>query len=63
LNKNLAGGCGLYCGICEIYRAYKDSKELREELAKDIIVNPKRLDAKDVKQSTFMDGNMIMNGE
>jgi hypothetical protein len=34
LNKNLAGGCGLYCGICEIYRAYKDSKELREELAK-----------------------------
>lgn len=34
LNKNLVGRCGLYCGICEIYRAYKDSKELQVELAK-----------------------------
>lgn len=34
MNKNLIGRCGLYCGICEIYRAYKDSKELQEALAK-----------------------------
>jgi len=34
VNKNLAGRCGLYCGICEIYRAYKDSKKLQQELAK-----------------------------
>ena len=34
VNKNLVGRCGLYCGICEIYRAYKDSKELQEKLAK-----------------------------
>lgn len=34
VDKNLIGRCGLYCGICEIYRAYKDSKELREKLAK-----------------------------
>jgi hypothetical protein len=33
-DKNLAGRCGLYCGICEIYRAYKDSKELQARLAK-----------------------------
>jgi len=34
VDKNLIGRCGLYCGICEIYRAYKDSKELQKELAK-----------------------------
>lgn len=34
VNKNLVGRCGLYCGSCEIYRAYKDSQELRERLAK-----------------------------
>jgi len=34
VDKNLVGRCGLYCGICEIYRAYKDSKELQKKLAK-----------------------------
>ncbi len=34
VDKNLIGRCGLYCGICEIYRAYKDSKKLQEKLAK-----------------------------
>lgn len=34
VNRNLAGRCGLYCGICEIYRAYEDSRELQVELAK-----------------------------
>lgn len=32
-DENLIGRCGLYCGICEIYRAGKDSKGLRETLA------------------------------
>jgi len=27
-DTNLIGRYGLYCGIYEIYRAYKDSKEL-----------------------------------
>ena len=31
--KNLAGYCGFYCGVCEIYRAYRDSQELREIIA------------------------------
>lgn len=31
---SLVGKCGLYCGACGIYRAYKDSKEWREEIAK-----------------------------
>lgn len=33
VNKNLIGRCGLYCGICTVYRAYKDSKELQGKLA------------------------------
>ncbi len=33
VDRNLVGRCGFYCGVCEIYRAYKDSKELREEIA------------------------------
>jgi hypothetical protein len=32
--RNLIGRCGLYCGICEIYRAYKDSRDLQKALAK-----------------------------
>ena len=27
VNKNLVGRCGLYCGACSIYRAYKDDGE------------------------------------
>jgi hypothetical protein len=34
VEKNLVGGCGLYCGTCEVYRAYKDSKALRRQLAR-----------------------------
>ena len=34
VNRNLAGRCGFYCGVCEIYRAYKDSEKLREKVAK-----------------------------
>lgn len=32
-NRWLVGRCGIYCGYCEIYRAYKDSPKLRAELA------------------------------
>jgi len=35
VNKNLIGRCGLYCGICAVYRAYKDSKELQGKLAEE----------------------------
>lgn len=34
VKKNLAGRCGIYCGICEIYRAYKDGGRLRLAVAK-----------------------------
>ena len=33
-NGNLVGRCGLYCGACGIYRAYKDNGEFLESLAK-----------------------------
>jgi hypothetical protein len=33
IDENLIGRCGLYCGICEIYRAGRDSQQLREKLA------------------------------
>lgn len=33
INKNLVGRCGLYCGACIIYRAYKDSEQLRKNVA------------------------------
>jgi len=31
--KNLVGRCGLYCGSCIIYRAERDSEELRKRIA------------------------------
>ncbi len=33
VNENLVGRCGLYCGSCIIYRAYKDSIQLRQLVA------------------------------
>ena len=39
-NRNLVGRCGLYCGACIIYRAYKDSEELREKISKDNDCDP-----------------------
>jgi hypothetical protein len=32
-DKNLVGRCGLFCGICSVYRAYKDSREFQEKIA------------------------------
>lgn len=34
ITKSLIGRCGLYCGACSIYRAYKDSRKLQETLAR-----------------------------
>jgi len=42
-NLNLIGRCGLYCGICAIYRAYKDSKELQGKLAKSYECLPEKV--------------------
>jgi len=40
VNRNFVGRCGLYCGACIIYRAYKDSAELRESIARDYRRSP-----------------------
>jgi len=33
VDGNLVGRCGLYCGACGIYRAYRDGGEYRQRLA------------------------------
>lgn len=33
VKNDLVGRCGLYCGACDIYRAYKDNGEYRNKLA------------------------------
>jgi len=33
VDHNLVGRCGLYCGACGIYRAYKNGGEYRQRLA------------------------------
>lgn len=33
VNRNLVGRCGLYCGACGIYRAYKDGGAYRQRLS------------------------------
>ncbi len=48
-DTNLIGRCGLYCGICEIYLAYKDSKELQEKWQKGIAALLMKLDARIVR--------------
>ncbi len=35
VNMNLVGRCGLYCGSCIIYRAERDSEQLRMDIAKE----------------------------
>ena len=36
VNHALVGRCGLYCGSCMIYRAYKDSEKLRQLIAERV---------------------------
>lgn len=33
VDRNLVGRCGVYCGSCIIYRAYRDSEQLRRRVA------------------------------
>ena len=35
VNRNFVGRCGLYCGACLVYRAYKDSEQLRHKIAEE----------------------------
>jgi len=42
-NKNLVGRCGLYCGACGIYRAYKDNGEFLKKLAEGFKCPPEKV--------------------
>lgn len=43
VDRNLVGRCGLYCGACGIYRAYKDNEEYLERLAKHFKCPPEKV--------------------
>jgi len=40
---DLVGRCGLYCGACSIYRAYKDGDEYRKKLAEFFKCPPEKV--------------------
>ncbi len=42
-NRNLVGRCGLYCGACGIYRAYKDGGAYRQRLAAAFKCSPEKV--------------------
>jgi hypothetical protein len=46
VNAKLVGRCGLYCGACAIYRAYKDNGEYLAKLANTSNSHQKKCDAK-----------------
>jgi len=41
--NNLVGRCGLYCGACSIYRAYKNDREYRNRLAERFKCPPEKV--------------------
>jgi len=43
VNRDLVGRCGLYCGACGIYRAYKDNGEFLEKLATKLNCSPEKV--------------------
>lgn len=43
VDRDLVGRCGLYCGACGIYRAYKDNGEYLERLAKHFKCPPEKV--------------------
>jgi len=43
VHKSLVGRCGLYCGACGIYRAYKDDGEYLERLARHFNCPPEKV--------------------
>ncbi len=40
---NLVGRCGLYCGACGIYRAYKDGGEYLQKVADYFKISPEKV--------------------
>lgn len=42
-DRNLVGRCGLYCGACGIYRAYKDNGRLLKGLAERFKCPPEKV--------------------
>ena len=40
---DLVGRCGLYCGACSIYRAYKDNGEYRDRVARFFKCPPEKV--------------------
>jgi len=43
VNRNLVGRCGLFCGACAIYRAYKDNEEYVKRLAERFKCPPEKV--------------------
>ena len=43
VNRNLVGRCGMFCGACGIYRAYKDDGELLTRLANNFKCSPEKV--------------------
>ena len=43
VENNLVGRCGLYCGACTIYRAYKDEEEFRNRVAAYFKYSPEKV--------------------
>ena len=43
VDRNLVGRCGLYCGACGIYRAYRNGGEYRQRLAKFFKCPPEKV--------------------
>jgi len=43
VNQNLVGRCGLYCGACGIYRAYKDDGEYLKRIADHFKCHPDKV--------------------
>ncbi len=54
-DANLAGRCGLYCGSCIIYRAERDSQQLREEISRENGCEPEDVHCSGC-QSVLIDG-------
>jgi len=42
-NEDLVGRCGLYCGACSIYRAYKDNGEYLKRIATRFKCSPEKV--------------------
>jgi hypothetical protein len=43
VDRNLVGRCGLYCGACAIYRAYKDNGKYLQRLAERFKCLPEKV--------------------